>query len=159
MIGNKVYFEDCKRGEMIIAPERIITEEDILAFANLTGDRSPVHIDEVFARTTAFGGRIAHGLFILSIGSGLFLQAAPNSAFPESTVALYSISNVRFLLPAHIGDTVHVLTEVVELLEVDAQRGLIEARHCIVNQDGKTIASFRTKTLVGRRPAFRGTLA
>jgi len=151
-MGNKIYFEDCRRGETVVTPERTITNEDILVFANLTGDRSSVHLDEAFARTTPFGGRIAHGLLMLSIGSGLFLQAAPNSAFPESMIALYSMSKVRFLRATHIGDTVHVETEVIDLLELDAQRGLIVARHWIVNQDKEKVVAFRTKALVGRRP-------
>ena len=66
-----MYFEDFAPGYTITTSGRTITEADIVAFAGLSGDFHPIHTDEIYARQTPFGKRVAHGALILSISLGL----------------------------------------------------------------------------------------
>jgi len=61
------YFEEFQVGETLVSGRRTITEADVTAFAGLSGDFNPLHIDEVFAQSTPFKGRIAHGLLVVAI--------------------------------------------------------------------------------------------
>jgi len=70
------YFDDAAVGDECTTGEYEVTEARIMAYAELTGDFTPVHTDEAYARTTPFGTRVAHGLFGLSIADGLKTQAA-----------------------------------------------------------------------------------
>ena len=65
------YFDDAVVGEQCISPEYEVTEARVMAYADLSGDHTPVHTDEAYAKTTPFGTRIAHGLFGLAIADGL----------------------------------------------------------------------------------------
>ena len=63
-------------GESCTSPAYEVTEARVMAYADLTGDHTPVHTDEAYARTTPFGTRVAHGLFGLSIADGLKTRSA-----------------------------------------------------------------------------------
>ena len=69
------YWDDATEGDVCISPSYEVTEERINAYAVLTGDYTPVHIDEDYAKTTPFGTRVAHGLLGLSIADGLKTQS------------------------------------------------------------------------------------
>ncbi len=69
-----LYFEEIAEGFRIASPGRTITEADIVMFAGLSGDYNPLHTDQEYAQQTIFGGRIAHGLLMLAIASGLAMQ-------------------------------------------------------------------------------------
>ena len=98
------YFEEFSVGQTIVTPGRTIAESDIIAFAGLTGDFNLIHTDAVFAQTTPFGQRVAHGLFGLSIASGL----ATRTGVLEGTVMAWrDISEWKFVKPVLIGDTIH----------------------------------------------------
>jgi acyl dehydratase len=105
------YFEEFAAGQRIITAGRTITESDIVAFAGLSGDYNQIHTDTEYSRTTPFGQRVAHGLLILGIASGLASQVG----FIEGTVlAFREIENWKFSKPVFIGDTVHAELEVIE---------------------------------------------
>jgi len=70
MIEEK-YWDDAVVGQTCVSPEYDVTEARVMAYADLTGDHTPVHTDEAYAKTTPFGTRVAHGLFGLSIADGL----------------------------------------------------------------------------------------
>ncbi len=69
-----MYFEEFSVGKKIVTGERTVTSDDIMKFANLTGDNNRIHTDAEFSKTTPFGQRIAHGLLGLSLASGLAWQ-------------------------------------------------------------------------------------
>ena len=105
------YFEDFEIGQRFISSSRTVTESDIVSFAGVSGDYNQIHTDAEFAKDTPFGQRIAHGLLVTSIASGLIAQ----SGLIEGTVlAFREISNWKFAKTVFIGDTVHVETEVKE---------------------------------------------
>lgn len=66
-----LYFDDFEVGQTWVTPKRTITDGELTAFAGISGDFNPLHIDEEFAKTTQFGGRIFHGPGVFAIATGL----------------------------------------------------------------------------------------
>ncbi|MBT9136499.1 MAG: (R)-specific enoyl-CoA hydratase [Firmicutes bacterium] len=89
--------------------ERLITEDDIQSFARLSGDYSPIHMDEEYAKNTRFKGRIAHGM--LTAG---FISAVLGTQLPGDGT-IYLSQTLKFMAPVRIGETVVVEVEVVEM--------------------------------------------
>lgn len=148
---EKTYFEDFQVGDRLLTPGRTITETDVMLFAALMGDGRPLHIDAEYAGGTFYGERIVHDLLILAIASGLMFRAGKH-AVPASTIAIWGVENVRFVAPARIGDTVHLESEVVRLIEIDKERGLITVSHWGKNQRDEEVLACTTQVLVQRQP-------
>ena len=107
-----LYFEEFEIGKKVTSPGRTIAEADILAFAGVSGDFNSIHTDAVYAANTPFGARVAHGLLIMAIVSGL----AVRTGIMEGTViAFREILGWKFSQPVFIGDSIHVIMEVVEM--------------------------------------------
>jgi acyl dehydratase len=131
------YFEEFVVGEKFISSARTITESDIVLFAGLSGDYNQIHTDKEFSKTTPFGQRVAHGLLVTSIATGLIAQSG---VLEGTVIAFREIKNWKFTRPTFIGDTVHVVTEVVEKKEMQRLGGgavviLVDVR----NQRGETV--------------------
>ena len=142
--ANHLFFDDLEIGQEWGSPGRTITEADIVNFAGLSGDFNPIHIDHEFARSTPFRKPIAHGLLLLSIGSGLGLHSPP-----MRTMAILEIKEWHFLEPVFVGDTVHVNTKVLAKEERSrGKRGLVTWQRQIINQAGKLVQEGITQTLV-----------
>lgn len=92
---------------------KTICDQDIRQFAELSGDKNPIHLDEAFASSSRFKRRIAHGLLSASFFSGLFGTKLPG------TGCVYVSQNLKFKRPVYIGDTVTATVTVtdVSLLE------------------------------------------
>jgi acyl dehydratase len=127
-------FDAIGPGSRFTTEGRTIGEADIAAFASLTGDTHPQHVDAEWAADSRFGERIAHGLLVLSCAVGLV------PLDPERVVALRRVGDAVFKAPVRIGDTVHVEGEVVGTRAVDDENGLVECRWRVVNQDGRLVA-------------------
>jgi acyl dehydratase len=134
-------FDQLQVGERFSTPGRTITEADLVSFSALTGDRHPLHADAIWADRSQFGGRVAHGMMLLSYAVGL----APFD--PSRVIALRGIDAVSFRRPVRIGDTVHLRGEVTELREVDAGTGLVTFAWRVVNQRDETAVRARVKAL------------
>jgi 3-hydroxybutyryl-CoA dehydratase len=117
-----------------------VTERDIEAFAEVTGDRNPVHLDNAYAARTRFGGRIAHGM--LSAG---FISAALGTRLAPNAVVVYVSQSMRFRRPVLIGDTI---TARIEVTAVDAEKRLVTARTDCVNQGGDVVTTGEATVLV-----------
>src|SRR3954463_14195977 len=104
-----LYFEDLSVG-MTETLSKTIASSDVVGFAQLTGDRNPIHLSEHFAAKTTFGGRIAHGLYTASLISAVLGTRLPGPG------AIYISQTLNFRAPVKIGDTVNVQVEVVELI-------------------------------------------
>ena len=138
------YFDDVDVGDKVTSRGRTITEADIVNFAMFSADWFPLHSDVEYARSSMFGGRIAHGLLVLSVASGL---VAPHADY---TIAFYGMDRVRFLNPTRIGDTIHVEAEVIEKEERNDQSGVITYRQIIKNQRGEDVVVGIMKVLMAR---------
>ena len=105
-----LYFDDLALG-MRATIQKTVENEDVIGFAELSGDHNPIHLSEHFARKTRFGGRIVHGLYTASLISGVIGMRLPGPG------AVYISQTLNFLGPVKIGDVVDVSVEVVELTE------------------------------------------
>lgn len=140
----KKYFDDITVGEKFVSRGRTVTETDVVSFAMFSADWFPLHSDIEYARATMFGGRIAHGLLVLSIASGLIPPQ------PHYTIAFYGMDRVRFINPTRIGDTIHVEAEVIEKEERNDQSGIITYRQTVKNQRGEDVVAGIMKVLMAR---------
>ncbi len=141
-------FEDLEVGHAWQSPGRTITETDVVTFAGFSGDYNAIHTDHEFAKTTAYRRPIAHGFGIFSIASGLSLHSPT-----MKTVALLSVTEWKFLSPVFIGDTIHVISRVVEkTLKGVGKRGEVLWQRQICNHEGKVVQEGRMSTLVECRP-------
>ncbi len=107
---QSLYFEDVSIG-MRESYAKEVKSSDVVGFAEISGDRNPIHLSEHFAAKTPFGGRIAHGLYTASLISAVIGTRLPGPG------AIYISQTLRFLAPVRIGDTVVATVEVVELIE------------------------------------------
>lgn len=110
---------------------KTVTSDDVVAFANVTGDTNPLHLDEAYAAKTRFGRRIAHGM--LSAG---FISAALGTKLAPHACVVYLSQSLRFQRPVYIGDTV---TARVEVTKVDATRRFVTLTTTCANQNGEEL--------------------
>ncbi len=113
-----LYFEDLSVG-MVESHSKTVKSSDVVGFAEITGDRNPIHLSEHFAAKTPFKGRIAHGLYTASLISAVIGTRLPGPG------AIYVSQTLRFLAPVRIGDTVDAIVEVVDLSEQRQRVGLL----------------------------------
>lgn len=104
---------------------KTITDEDIRAFADLTGDHNPVHLDDEFAMTTRFGRRIAHGMLSAGLISSVLANKLPGSG------AVYLSQSLSFVAPVYPGDTV---TARVTVLKVREDKPIVTLETVCTNQ-------------------------
>jgi 3-hydroxybutyryl-CoA dehydratase len=105
-----LFFEDLSVG-MRESYAKEVHADDVVGFAEISGDRNPIHLSEHFAAKTPFGGRIAHGLYTASLISAVIGTRLPGPG------AIYISQTLRFLAPVRIGDTVVASVEIVDLSE------------------------------------------
>jgi 3-hydroxybutyryl-CoA dehydratase len=140
-----LYFEDFAVGQRVVSQGRTITEADIVAFAGLTGDWNPLHTDAEHARGTLFGERIAHGLLILSVASGL----ASRLGFMEGTVEAFLGLEWKFRAPVKIGDTVHLEAQVAGVRAMPRLGGgIVTFDVKVINQRNETVEKGTWEVLV-----------
>ncbi|MCE4554450.1 phenylacetic acid degradation bifunctional protein PaaZ [Pelomonas cellulosilytica] len=145
------HFEDVEVGMSLLTHRRTVGEADIVAFGGLSGDYFYMHFDEVAARESAFGQRIAHGYFVLSAAAGLFVSPAPGPV-----LANYGLENLRFVTPVAIGDTIQARLTAKRKIDRpprDGQplQGVIGWDVAVTNQRGELCASYEILTLVAKR--------
>jgi 3-hydroxybutyryl-CoA dehydratase len=104
-----LYFEDLEV-DMTETFAKTVASSDVVGFAEVTGDRNPIHLSEHFAARTTFGTRIAHGLYTASLISALLGTRLPGPG------AVYISQTLNFRAPVKIGDTVTVIVTVAELI-------------------------------------------
>jgi acyl dehydratase len=144
------YFEEFAVGERFVTWGRTITEADIVAFAALTGDYNPLHVDAEFGKTTQFGERIAHGMLGASYAVGLIAALG----LTEGTVVAIVHMTWDFTGPIRIGDTIHIDQTVKSMRETKKpDRGIIIFEVKLINQRGEVVQKGERVLLVSRKPA------
>jgi 3-hydroxybutyryl-CoA dehydratase len=118
---------------------KTITDEDVRAFAELTGDRNPVHLDEEYAATTRFGRRIAHGMLGASLISTVLASELPGPG------SVYLSQTLRFTAPVYLGDTV---TARVTVKHVREDKPVVTLETVCVNQRGERVVEGEAVVLV-----------
>jgi 3-hydroxybutyryl-CoA dehydratase len=133
--SSSLYFDDVEIGQEWESGGRTITEADVVNFAGVSGDFNPIHMDHEFAKTTPFRRPIAHGLLILTVGSGLGVNCPP-----MRTVAFVQVREWNFKEPVYIGDTVRLKTKLLEKnLRGRGRRSEMVWYRGVINQDGKIV--------------------
>jgi oxepin-CoA hydrolase/3-oxo-5,6-dehydrosuberyl-CoA semialdehyde dehydrogenase len=141
-------FGQLRVGDTFHSAEREVTIADIERFAELSGDRFYAHMDEAAAaRNPLFGGRVAHGYFLVSAAAGLFVDP------PYGPVlANYGIDALRFVKPVKPGDRIKVrLTAKEKSLRLEAGYGEVRWDTEISNQNGEVVASYDVLTMVSEK--------
>ena len=123
-----LFFEDLSVG-MTETLEKTVASSDVVGFAQLTGDRNPIHLSEHFAARTSFGKRIAHGLYTASLISAVLGTRLPGPG------AIYISQTLNFRAPVKIGDTVEVSVAVAELMPEKFRARLA----CTCSVDGEVV--------------------
>ncbi len=109
---------------------KIITQEHVEQFAEISNDRNPIHLDDTFAKTTIFGRRVAHGMLVAGLFSGLLGQTLPG----EGTI--YLGQTLKFVKPVFIGDEV---TASVEITNIREDKPIITLKTVCTNHDGEVV--------------------
>ena len=149
----KKYFEELQIGETLVTHRRTVTEADIVNFGCVSGDHFYAHFDEIAAKDSFFGQRVAHGYFVISAAAGMFVHPAPGPV-----IANYGLENLRFVEPVPAGTTIQCKLTVKRKIK-KAQRGDEKPNGVVVwavevtNQDGGPVAVYDILTLVERQEA------
>lgn len=144
------YWDDAVVGEACLSPSYEVTEARVMAYADLTGDRTPVHTDEAYARTTPFGTRVAHGLFGLSIADGL--KTISDLRFVPGMSLGWEWS---FVAPIKLGDTVRVRFRVGSKRESRSKPGwgIVVLPSELINQRGEVVQKGEHRLMIPKRGA------
>ena len=146
------FFEDLRPGDSLLTHRRTVGEADIVNFGGVSGDYFYMHFDELAAKDTAFGKRIAHGYFVLSAAAGLFVYPGVGPV-----LANYGLDTLRFVKPVAIGDTIRARLTCKR--KVDRNRkdekgvgqGVVAWDVEVRNQLDELVASYDILTLVAKR--------
>lgn len=144
-------FDELAVGDTIVTGTREITLDDVVKFAELSGDKFYAHMNDEEARSNGvFTGRVAHGYFIVSAAAGLFVDPALGPV-----LANYGMENLRFTKPVYPGDTIKVQLTVKQKTakpprEGEIPQGVVEWDVEVRNQDDEPVAVYSILTLVRR---------
>jgi 3-hydroxybutyryl-CoA dehydratase len=142
------YYDDFALDSVSTSRGRTVTEADIVNFAGLSGDFVELHMSETYAAKGPFGKRIAHGVLIFSISTGLGIQL---SQIEDTVIAFYGIDKLRFLRPVFIGDTIHVVKKVIDKQQKDGERGVVTFETNVLNQFNELVIVYYDKVLIKAR--------
>ena len=145
-------YDDLSVGMAFRSPGRTITDADLVAFAGLTGDYSELHTSDVYARSSQFGRRVAHGMLGLAYAHGLMW--ARTGELRETAVAFLGISEWQFVAPLFVGDTMFVDYRIAELRDSKSRptQAIATFDVEVVNQDGTLVQRGRKALLVSKVP-------
>lgn len=146
------HFEELQIGESLLTHRRTVTEADLVNFGCLSGDHFYMHFDEIAARESQFGKRIAHGYFVLSAAAGLFVSPGVGPV-----LANYGLDTLRFVSPVGIGDTIQARLTCKRKIDQGKQsslgtpQGVVAWDVEVTNQNDELVASYDILTLVAKR--------
>ena len=131
-----LYFDEFTIGDVAESVGRTVTEADVVNFAALSGDWNLIHTDAEYSKAQMFGQRVAHGLLVLSIASGLAVRLG----FMEDTIVAFRGLEWKFARPVFIGDTVRLRVTVEEKKEMARLGGgLVNFKLEVLNQKDEVV--------------------
>ncbi|WP_319531052.1 MaoC family dehydratase [uncultured Cohaesibacter sp.] len=136
-----VYYEDMSIGQSE-GLSHVVTEEDIAAFAAVSGDYNPVHVDKAYGEASRFGGNIAHGLYTASLFSALLGMRLPGPG------AIYVSQSLKFMAPVRPGDKLEVSVTIREMVN----RGRRVVLDCEAKVDGALVLSGEAIVMAPKKP-------
>jgi 2-dehydropantoate 2-reductase len=145
---DELYYDEVKLGDEGTTSEVTVTKDMIKAYADLTGDHTPVHVDEAFAKASHFGGIVAHGLFGLSLADGLKTQGSLQ--FPPGSSLGW---NWDFKQPIRADDRLHVKYRVAAMRETKKPGwGILTIASELINQAGDIVQQGEHKLMILKKP-------
>ena len=145
-----LYFEEFVIGDSVESVGRTITEADIVLFAGLSGDYNLIHTDAEYSKSQQFGQRVAHGLLVLSVASGMAVRLG----FMEETVMAFRSLEWKFSAPVFAGDTLHLRVTVEETKPMGRLGGgLVRFKMEVINQRGEVVNRGTWDILCKSKPA------
>ena len=143
-----IVYEKYNVGDEFVSASRTLTESDIWQFASWSGDFHPLHTDEEFCKKGPFGGRIAHGLLVASIGTGLANQTL---MFEGTSMALLNFT-AKYLRVAKPGDTLRTIVKVTDMKDSKKykDRGIVTFDWTVYNQRDEGICEAQWKLMIKR---------
>jgi acyl dehydratase len=148
---ERLFWEDLAVGQAFTTPSRTVTEADLVNFACLSADFNRLHVDAEYAAGTVYGQRVAHGMLVVSLMSGLTTRMLLNQFLDKSIVGLLDM-RCRFPKPTFIGDTIRVLVEVADKKETSKpDRGVVVFRRRALNQRDETVVEGEWTLMIQRR--------
>jgi len=148
MLPHGMVFEEFAVGQRFETGTRVITEADVMAFADVSGDRNPLHLDEAYGRASAFGERVAHGVLGIAVATGLV------NALGLTRGTLVALRGLRwsFEAPIRFGTTVRAILQVEAVHGTrDPGRGRVTLAVDLVDGAGAPLQSGALELLVRRR--------
>ncbi|GAC1337914.1 MAG: hypothetical protein NVSMB29_02970 [Candidatus Dormibacteria bacterium] len=139
-------FDELQVGDRQRTRGRTITEADIVNWCSLTGDWFYPHIDKVAAERSMFGQRVAPGIMVFAMATGLGVPADATTI-----LANYGTDSLRYPKPTWIGDTVYLDIELLEKVDRNPASGLVTYRWDVINQHGETVCASRLKILTAKQ--------
>ncbi|HET7011361.1 MAG TPA: MaoC/PaaZ C-terminal domain-containing protein [Anaerolineales bacterium] len=147
-MNRGLLFDQFEDGATFVSSARTVTEADVVAFAGISGDFNPLHTDAVFAAGTPFGQRVAHGMLIASIATGM---ANWTGVFEGTTLALME-QVIQYRGPVRFGDTIHLELTVAEKKPTSKpDRGVVVFQTQVKNQEGTSVIEGRWTLMMRRR--------
>lgn len=154
MAMQGMYLEDFGVGQQIETPAHTVTEDEVLRFAQLSGDSNPLHVDPTYAAQTPFGQRIAHGVLGLSLATGL----AWSAGFMQGTVQAFTGLSCKFKGPIYLGDTIRLRARVARTRALPSMGGgMLMLDVALVNQHDEVVQQGEWSLLVASRPPASAT--
>ena len=142
-----MYYEDFEVGRRYPTYTRTITDTDLVMFCSLVGYKTPLFIDEHYAKKTRFGGRIVPSSLTMA-----YSTAMTESFFRTTIIAHLSSNNATFHAPVRPGDTIGTEVEVVSKESRSAKNGVVHFRDHVTNHEGTLVYSVDKQVLISRRP-------
>jgi acyl dehydratase len=147
-----LWFEEFEPGQAYRSSERSCAQADVEAFAALTGDRNPIHLDAAFAARTPFRGRIAHGLLVEALASGLAWEMG---IFRETIVALSRIE-IEFVAPLRPPANLRLVLRVLERENAPGRkRGWVSFSTEVEDSSGAALLRGRWFVVMLREPVTK----
>ncbi|GGE66025.1 bifunctional aldehyde dehydrogenase/enoyl-CoA hydratase [Streptosporangium jomthongense] len=149
----RFHFEDLQVNQSLLTHRRTVTEADLVNFGCLSGDHFYMHFDEIAARNSQFGKRIAHGYFVLSAAAGMFVHPAEGPV-----LANYGLDTLRFIEPVAPGDTIRARLTCKRKIDQGRSspdghpQGVVVWDVQVTNQNYELVASYDILTLVAKKP-------
>lgn len=150
---ESLYYEDFLAGPELETGARVVDDAMVQAFADVSGDRNPLHLDEEYARSSAFGERVAHGVLGLAVATGLLNQ----SGLTRGTLVAFAGLSWRFRAPIRLGTEVRVRIRTASTRGTSQpDRGLVVLDASLVDGDGQVLQDGQLTMLVKRRGGAEG---
>lgn len=144
------YWEDFSVGDTVATQSITVTEAHLVNWAGLTMDFYPLHMDEEYAKKSAFGGRIAHGPLTFAMSIGLVYMTG---IYGDSIIAWLGVENMKLPAPVRIGDSIRVIARVSKKRETrHAERGVTTFSWDVRNQSDETVMTLDYVLMMHRKP-------